>query len=104
MVHEISPSYYAADETQNGYILKGENFDMIPADAVGVMSRLNDEPLENLNSSVRAFLYRIDASTKKEMTLVQESEQALSANTYLGAIVSNDRQTVYWVNETKPLP
>lgn len=38
------------------------------------------------------------------MTLEHIGSASLSKNYYLGALVSQDRQIVYWVNDTEPLP
>lgn len=38
------------------------------------------------------------------MVLEQRIQYQAGSNTYLGAIVSPDRQTIYWVNNTQPLP
>lgn len=38
------------------------------------------------------------------MELVAEREVAHGVANYLGVIVSRDRGTIYWVNNTKPIP
>ena len=77
---------------------------MIPNDAIGLMSYENENPLQFLNDTEQQHLYDILEKTDGLMTLRVKLATALSAPNYLGAIVSSDRQTVYWVNDTKPLP
>lgn len=84
--------------------MRGFNFDLIPSDAVGVMSRLNNNPLMNINTDIQIWIYDISSKNDNEMVLDQRETSTLGANTYLGAIVSADRQTIYWVNNTSPLP
>lgn len=47
---------------------------------------------------------RIRTKTNTEMELELGTMVEHGMSNYLGAIVSNDRETIYWVNDTKPLP
>ena len=82
----------------------GHNLDLIPPDAVCVVSQHNETPLENRGvTSYWAFAPIIEQS---EGRLVFDNERTAEYDGphYLGAILSADRQTIYWVNETQPLP
>lgn len=68
------------------------------------MALSNDNPLVYKDTEVTDWLYRITEKSENEMTLVQINPPSHGAPTFLGAIVSNDRQTVFWVNDTNPLP
>lgn len=104
MVSRISPTYYALHERNTDYLLEGHRFDDIPSNAVGLFADDNDAPLGHLGSSVQAYYYDITAKTDTAMNLVaRDPKDVLPAN-YLGAIVSNDGSTVYWVNNSRPLP
>jgi hypothetical protein len=102
-VTEITPTYYAAGEYQHRYNLKGNNFNILPADAVAVPMIANDNPLQYRNIA--------DASNMMQMTRLSDTEVIFAATATaehltgsIGAILSNDRVTIYWVNETNPLP
>lgn len=86
------------------YELHGSGFDSIPANAVGIVALNNDEPLEYINTTNEGGLVRIGEKTQNRITLTQQQQYYHSIATYLGAIVSADRQTIYWMNSTKPLP
>lgn len=64
----------------------------------------NNDPLVYKNAQDSERLYRITEKTENEMKLVQITSSPHSVPTFLGAIVSTERQTIYWVNNTKPLP
>lgn len=68
------------------------------------MSYDNEEPLMYLNDTEGQHLYDIQDKTNQAMTLRVKLATTLSAANYLGAIVSSDRQTIYWTNNSKPLP
>ena len=85
------------------YTLTGFRFDLIPEDALGILARSNDDPLEFRYLNNSSDLYSITSKSSTEMILVQQNTAQHSVDTYLGAIVSNDRNVVYWVNNSKPL-
>ena len=104
MVTNISPSYYAENVTVTGYDLTGKGFPGIPDDAVGVLAYDNNNPEQYKTTQSNYNLYKITAKTKETLNLEQVEVAPHSQPNYLGCIVSADRQTTYWVNDTKPLP
>lgn len=50
------------------------------------------------------LVLNITSKTPSEMTLTTGVSHNYTVPRYLGAILSNDRTTVYWVNNTAPLP
>lgn len=76
----------------------------LPVDAVGIFAAANDAPLQFLNATTDPFLYEINRLSDSEVVAVCKSPTGGHGANYLGAIVSADRATVYWVNETEPLP
>jgi hypothetical protein len=57
-----------------------------------------------INTDADDWLFDITNKSNREMALRQRNEYTHSSPSYLGAIVSQDRQTIYWVNRTKPIP
>ena len=100
----VSPTYYAAGATPLEFNVDGTGFGLIPDDAIGIKAYSNDNPLQFKDQTNTQYLYDIVGRTSRRMVLVMESPTVSGVSCYLGAIVSNDRQTVYWVNETRPLP
>lgn len=82
-------------------MLSGLNFDLIPSDAVGIVAIENDYPLY-YQHAVAQYSFSIVRKTDTEIEL--SNSTTMNNNSYLGAIVSSDRETVFWVNETRPLP
>lgn len=104
MVESISPTYYAADtEWVEEYVLTGVDFDVIPSDAIGIMAVSNERPLAYRYDNTAYHLFNIVEKSDSSMRLSTRQTTILTRNNYLGAIVSNDRKTVYWVNRTNPL-
>lgn len=68
------------------------------------MSQYNDRPLENIDSQNPMLILKIIERSEGTMRLKADSGQTAGAARYLGAIVSEDREIIYWVNETEPLP
>lgn len=104
MVEDISPVYYAEGERVTTYRLKGRNFSLVPADSVGLYATNNDRPLENIDTQLAARLFRVVVEDDENMVVTNNQPGTHSAPSYLGGIVSADRQNVLWVNDTKPLP
>lgn len=100
---EITPTYYAAGTYILRFVLKGANFNTIPDDAVAVPAVKNDEPLEYRDTIVAANVMTIESRSANEIVFTT-AVAVQHGQTYLGGILSSDRQTVYWVNNTKPLP
>lgn len=106
MVTSVSPNYYALQEgvSYYPYSLEGSGFDAIPSDAVGLVASDNFAPLANRYNFGSTASYQIVTKTENEMQLRYDQEHIVSVPVYLGAIVSADRETVYWVNNSRPLP
>lgn len=74
-------------------------------DALGLISYNNDEPLTYLNDTNNTHLFNIEVVSDNELIASWRGTSAeLPVASYLGAIVSNDRTEVLWVNNTSPLP
>lgn len=104
MVNEITPTYYARGESLRNVTLNGFGFELIPGDAIGILSSSNDDPKENLDTQDNYMLYDIISQTQNKIVLKEKVSASADEDSYLGCIVSPDRQTVYWENTTKPLP
>lgn len=76
----------------------------IPSDAIGLYANSNDEPLAFRFSDLVDDLYRITIRTDNMIRFSAVSPSTVHYDNYLGAIVSNDRQTVFWTNNSRPLP
>ena len=88
--------------------MQGERFNDLPADAVAIAMRDNDNPLEFLDipytpDERRHAIMTIIERTDTTMTMACEVASEHGALS-IGAITSADRQVVYWVNDTRPLP
>ena len=84
--------------------MTGSNFLQIPDNAIGIIASDNDNPTENIDTSDANFEFRIKEKASNVITFEHIGPSLFSRNYYLGVIVSADRQVVYWVNDTKPLP
>lgn len=104
MVDDISPAYYAERVNPETYTLSGKAFHYIPNDAVGVLSYVNEAPLMYKDDESTIHLYHVEERAENIIVLKQDAVSSPARASFLGAIVSADRQTVYWVNETNPLP
>ena len=100
----MSPNYYASGVVTSDYVLSGDNFNNIPADAIGIYAIDNDNPLANRYSDTEWFLFDIVEKSNNTMRMKNRNPVAHSDANYLGAIVSSNRNTVYWVNNDRPLP
>ena len=84
--------------------MDGINLDMIPDDAVGIYSPSNDNPLQYRFSLEDYRSYSIEEKSNTRLVLRHNSPTSVSTFVYIGGIVSPDGNTVYWVNNTRPLP
>lgn len=76
---------------------------MLPDDIIGVLSYDNDNPLNGLKTT--ALGYYCELVSKNNNTMVFSSlYSAVHPAIYLGALVDKNRTTIYWINESKPLP
>lgn len=104
MVTEISPNYYASGFLKRDYTLHGVHFENIPAGAVGCFSVDNTRPTMFIDSTSDVDTAVITVISDTEATCTQAGSHTMTGASYLGCIVSADRQTIYWVNKTRPLP
>ena len=81
----------------------GRNFNQLPVDAIAVPMIKNDWPLE--------LRYNTSAANVMTMTRMSDTEVIFQARderehnpASIGAILSNDREKIYWINDTRPLP
>ena len=103
MVTEIAPPYYAIGTYNLNFTLRGTGFDGLPDDVVAVPMIRNDFPLELRYNDRPWNVMTMTRNSSTEVTFgndVTETHSAIS----IGAILSNNRETIYWVNETRPLP
>ena len=103
-MENIRPTYYADGRYKAEFMLRGCNFGLIPSDAIGVLSNDNDRPLMNRNTQRASDMVSVGQIGGYRMLLQQAEEHTHANRMYLGAILSADRQTVYWENTTRPLP
>lgn len=68
------------------------------------MSDSNNDPLRNRYAASDTVVEKITARDETQISFATDTSHAYGIATYLGAIYSEDRQTIYWVNETRPLP
>ena len=105
MVNEITPTYYASGNFNGVFELSGTKFELIPNDAVLVMSNDNDDPMkfkDRLDFS--NFISNLETRSEGYLKYSQIESYDHGTPCYAAIIVSPDRNTVYWVNTTKPLP
>lgn len=100
----INPTYYAAGNPTNQYRIDGFGFNNIPTNAVGIFSADNNLPLYYINTSTSEWLFDIEVINDNVLIATCRMPNTHSTPNYLGGIVSEDRQTIYWINSTKPLP
>lgn len=103
MVDEITPTYYAAGD-QSTYTLIGHGFDVLPDNALGIRASHNDDPLENQHTTSYRQLYDINERSDTRIVLSARYSGDFTTIGYIGCIVSNDRNYIYWVNDSQPLP
>ena len=101
---EITPTYYAYGEKNTKFVLKGRGFDNIPLDAIGIFANDNDKPLVSRYTHDNGLIYDMIIVSEDTLEFVNRSPISYHTANYLGAIISADRETIYWVNETRPLP
>ena len=81
------------------YTLLGEEFDLIPNNALGLYAQDPANPLQYIDRvSQLSYRFLIVEKYNNRLVLQQSSiEHGVNPN-YLGAIVSNDGSIVYWEN------
>lgn len=100
----INPTYYAATILNSGFDVVGSNFDLIPNNAIGLYANDNDKPLLFRYSLADNTIYKISRKTNKLISFQAVAPSTTHGDNYLGAIVSEDRNIIYWINNTKPIP
>lgn len=100
----MSPTYYATGSYIMEPVLTGRGFSEIPDDAIGIGAKVNNNPLEYILTTNAVLLLQIAEKNDIMMRMTQDKQHGHRDPVYLGAIVSADRQTIYWVNNTQPLP
>lgn len=101
-MNSISPTYYAAGTSKRRFELEGENFDLIPDDAVGYGAVNNNWPTQFDGSDDTHYRYGIIEKENNRIVLELTGELMFSIPGYLGCISKDG--IVYWQNETAPLP
>ena len=102
-MEEVTPTFYASGTHALNFTFKGRGFSNVPSDAVVITSFQNNTPL--------MYRYETDNVSVLPVTIVDDNtltavggEHEYGTRRYPGAILSNDRETIYWVNNTRPLP
>lgn len=105
MVSSVSPDYYARGGQTGDFVVEGSGLLSIPSGAIAVYSTNNDAPLEHRYDREPFRVFRIAERTDTHIVFSPEEVLVgLSSNVYLGAIMSYDGETIYWENDTRPLP
>lgn len=103
MVISITPTYYAENIGDIQYELTGY-FENLPDDAIGLLSDNNNNPIKYIDDDRKFHLFSIKEKNERRIVMAQQTTGAHTFNSYLGAIVSADRKTIYWENTTRPMP
>lgn len=103
MVSEILPTYYAAGEYTYEFEIIGRGFDSLPNDMVGVPMTSNENPLQFRNAASRESMMTIAERSNTRLVMKAAAPYNHVAAS-IGALLSNDRTIVYWVNDTNPIP
>ena len=105
VVEQITPNYYAAGVNPLEYFLTGRNFTLLQGLQVkGILSNNNDDPLHYRAHESMIFQYVVEIIDDTQMRLTHGLTRVFDTPTYLGAILSQNGEQVYWVNNTAPLP
>lgn len=105
-VSSITPAYYAINASVSEFVFTGSGFLTLPQSCVVPIARSNDTPLENQYSTNHRYfmVLSVESDTLARATYPDGISQQFSYALYAGAIVSPDRDIVFWQNETRPLP
>jgi hypothetical protein len=104
VVNEITPTYYAGGEVPTEFTLHGSGFLSLPSNARGILSYFNDQPLNFQYDMEDSHNFDIEVLDDNTLRATYRSTAAPQSAKYLGGIVSQSGNAVYWVNETRPLP
>ena len=96
MVTSVTPDRYASGEFERTYVVRGENLDLIPEEAVGIYTDEEANPLKfRYQATNPTYMFEQISREPNEIVLQQGSVQHGYVN-YLGGIVSRDGSVVYW--------
>jgi hypothetical protein len=98
------PSYYAGGSSMATFELRGANFEYLPEDCIGIRANHNDQPLEQRYMMDDAHTYDIEVVSGSHIIARLRNASPTASAAYFSAILSADRNIVYWVNNTNPLP
>ena len=100
-VDAVTPTYYDIVYTTIRYHfdVEGSWLTNLPDDARGWFSASNDTPMMGIQNGWSIRLVEKSFNHAKF-----EVNERFQRKVYLGCITSADGETVYWVNNTQPLP
>lgn len=98
-VSSFAPGYYASGGYELAFDLIGDGFDLLPQDAVAVPMSIGGDPLQYRYIQDTGVVMRLVSATTTTASFATGVTASHSAST-IGAILSADREKVYWVNET----
>lgn len=104
MVESVTPSYYAAGETNLRFEVLGTGFDNLPNDLVGWGSYQNSDPMIDYDVELVKDRLELVEKTDTRMVFQLANADTFAFTHYLGVIARADRSKVYWVNESQPIP
>lgn len=104
MVDEITPTYYASGRWNPEFELRGQNFDLIPDDAMGIISNDNDDPLKLVGEGTRRTQLTIVERGEGYLKLQSNTAHSYDGDFYLGVLMKRSTLEYFWINDTKPLP
>lgn len=105
VVYEVRPSYYAGGPQTPSFELVGWNFNSLPVDAVGTLAFNNASPLSYRTTTNASRVFRVEVvdNTRARALVSDWREHDYPGAFFLGCIVSNNREQLYWVNNSSPL-
>lgn len=99
----ITPNYYAAGNFKVEYIVTGSGFSALPSNVIAVSSNDNDNPLVG-RYQTNPDIYAVMIERTDTMVRFAANSNLGHSALYLGAIVSNDREHIFYLNTSRPLP
>lgn len=82
--------------------MRGHGFNNIPNDAIATMAFHGNNIDVYRHSESPDVLWVIVSKTDNEMLLRQMQSKTYNYGNFIGCIVSNDRETLYWLNHNPP--
>lgn len=72
---------------------------------MGIQGESNDKPLQYRYGVNPRLLFNVSIKTDTELVMIAaDGGSTHGGPVYLGALLSSDRQVIYWENNTRPLP